>query len=316
MRMSKTKVLTGKKKKSTGWKSYIPFYLMALPGLIYFFINNYMPMGGLIVAFKSYSAKKGIWGSDWARFNNFRYLFMTNEAFNITRNTLLYNVAFIICGTFLAVTVAILLNEIRSKKASRLYQSVYLLPHLVSWVIISYLAYAFLSADTGFINNTILKLFGGKVINWYNSPKYWPVIIVIVYLWQSVGYTTIVYFASVVGFDRGYYEAAELEGAGTWKKIKYITLPLLKPTIITMVLLAVGKIFYSDFGLFYQVPMNAGALYPTTNVIDTFVYRGLMQQNNIGMSAAAGLYQSVVGFIIVIAANLLVRKIDKDSSFI
>lgn len=307
---------TTKPKRKKRIKRFIPIYLMALPGLIYLFINNYMPMGGLVVAFKNFSAKRGIWNSNWAGLKNFKYLFQTSDAWVITRNTLLYNIAFIVIGTIFSVTVAILLNEIVNKKAGKIYQSVILLPYLVSWVIISYLVYAFFSADTGFINNTIFKLLGKDAISWYNEAKYWPMIIIIVYLWQSTGYHSIVYYASVVGFDKGYYEAAELEGAGALKKIRYITLPLLRPIIITMVMLAIGRIFYSDFGLFYQVPMNSGAVYPTTSVIDTYVYRGLLQQGNIGMSAAAGLYQSVVGFVVVLFANLTVYKIDKDSALI
>ncbi|MDO5425410.1 MAG: ABC transporter permease subunit [Eubacteriales bacterium] len=304
-----------KGKKKSKVRRYLPFYLMALPGLAYLFINNYLPMGGLIIAFKNYSARKGIWGSSWAGLKNFKFLFATSDAWTITRNTLGYNIAFIICGTVLSVCIAILLSEVQAR-AAKLYQSVILLPHLISWVIISYLVFAFLSAESGFINNAILKALGKEGISWYSEAKYWPVIIVIVYLWQSTGYTSITYYASVVGFDRGYYEAAELEGAGPWQKIRYITLPLLRPTIITMVMLSIGRIFYSDFGLFYQVPMNSGSIYSTTNVIDTYVYRGLLQQGNIGMSAAAGLYQSVVGFIIVMLANAVTRKIDKDSAFI
>ncbi len=307
---------TTKPKSRKKISRYIAIYLMALPGLVYLFINNYMPMSGLVVAFKNFSAKKGMWQSDWAGFKNFKFLFQTSDAWIITRNTLLYNIAFIVIGTILSVTVAILLNEIVNKKAGKLYQSVILLPYLVSWVIISYLVFAFLSADSGFINNSIIKVLGKESISWYNEPKYWPVVIVLVYLWQSTGYHSIVYYASVVGFDRGYYEAAELEGAGPWKKIRHITIPLLRPIITTMVMLAIGKIFYSDFGLFYQIPMNSGAIYSTTSVIDTYVYRGLIQQGNIGMSAAAGLYQSLVGFSVVLLANLAVRKFDKDSAFI
>ncbi|MDY3917538.1 MAG: ABC transporter permease subunit [Candidatus Limivivens sp.] len=302
-----------KKKKKI--RRYLPFYLMALPGIAYLLINNYMPMSGLIVAFKKYSAKKGIWGSEWIGLKNFQFLFKTQDAWVITRNTLLYNIAFIILGTILALTIAILLNEV-NHRASKFFQSVILLPHLISWVIISYLVFAFLSAESGFINNAILSKLGKEGISWYSEAGYWPVILVLVYLWQSHGYTSIVYYASVVGFDRGYYEAAELEGAGPWQKIRHITLPLLKPTIITMVMLSVGKIFYSDFGLFYQIPMNSGSIFSTTNVIDTYVYRGLLEQGNIGMSAAAGLYQSIVGFIVVVAANAIVRKIDKESAFI
>ena len=232
-------------------------------------------MAGLVVAFKNYSARRGIFGSEWAGFNNFKYLFGTQDAWIITRNTLGYNIAFIIIGTFVSVCIAILLSEIRNRRASKVYQSVILLPYLVSWVIISYLVFGFLSADSGFINNTILRGLGMESISWYNEPSYWPVIIVLVYLWQGMGYHSIVYYASVVGIDRGYYEAAEIEGATHFQKIRYITLPLIRSTIITMVLLSIGRIFYSDFGMFYQVPMNSGAVLSTTNVIDTYVYRGL-----------------------------------------
>lgn len=296
-------------------KKFLPIYIMALPGLAYLIINNYIPMAGLVVAFKSFSAKKGIWGSSWAGFKNFKYLFGTEDAWTITRNTLGYNIMFIVVGTIMSVTIAILLSEIRGRRKSKLYQSIILLPYLVSWVIISYLVFGFLSAENGFINNTILGNLGMDPISWYNEAKYWPVIILLAYLWQGMGYHSIVYFASVVGIDRGYYEAAEIEGATHWQKIRHITLPLIRPTIITMVLLSVGKIFYSDFGLFYQVPMHSGAIYSTTSVIDIYVYNGLLEQGNIGMSAAAGLYQSLVGFVVVILANLAVRKIDKDSAF-
>lgn len=309
---------TTTKRPGKAWitfKKFLPIYLMALPGLAYLIINNYVPMAGLVVAFKNFSAKRGIWGSAWAGLKNFQYLFGTSDAWVITRNTIGYNILFIVIGTTMSVTIAILLSEIRGRKKSKFYQSVILLPYLVSWVIISYLVFGFLSAETGFINNSILGSMGLDPVSWYNEPKFWPVIIVLVYLWQGMGYHSIVYFASVVGIDRGYYEAAEIEGASHWQKIRHITLPLIRPTIITMVLLAVGKIFYSDFGLFYQVPMNSGAVYSTTSVIDTYVYKGLLEQGNIGMSAAAGLYQSLVGFVVVILANLAVRKIDKDSAF-
>ena len=231
-------------------KKFIPIYILALPGLVYLFINNYIPMAGLVVAFKNYSAKRGIWGSEWAGFKNFKYLFGTEDALVITRNTLCYNIAFIIIGTIVTVTIAILLSEISNRKASKFYQSVILLPYLVSWVIISYLVFGFLSAENGFVNNTILGALGKDPISWYNESKYWPVIIVLAYLWQGMGYHSIVYFASVVGIDRGYYEAAEIEGATHWQRIWHITLPLIRPTIITMVMLSVGKIFYSDFGRF------------------------------------------------------------------
>lgn len=304
----------GRKKKRRKLRRFLPIYFMALPGMVYLFINNYIPMAGLTVAFKKYSAQKGIFGSDWVGFDNFRYLFQTSDAWVITRNTICYNLAFIFFGTLFAVTIAILLSEMAAVRMRKLYQSVILLPHLISMVIVSYLVFALLSAENGFLNKTVLPLFGKEGVSWYNEPRYWPVILVLTNLWSTVGYTCIVYLASVIGFDRGFYEAASIEGANKFQQIWHITLPLLRPTIIMMVMLAVGKIFYSDFGLFYQVPMNSGSLYPTTNVIDTYVYRGLLQQGNISMSSAAGVYQSIVGFTVVLTANLLVRKIDKDSA--
>ena len=291
----------------------IPFYLMALPAIAYLFINNYMPLPGLVLAFKNFNAKKGIYGSDWAGFKNFKYLFATGEAYTITRNTLLYNFAFIIINTILAIFVAILLSEMRSKFKS-VYQSLILLPYMISMVIVSYLVFAFLSTENGFLNNTVLKFFGKSPIPWYSEKKYWPFILVLVSCWKVIGYNCIIYLSTILGIDRTFYEAAAIDGAGKIKQITKITLPLLKPTIIMMTLLAIGRIFYSDFGLFYQVPQNQGALFPVTNTIDTYVYRGLIQNGKPALSAAAGLYQSFVGFVLILSANLIVRKIDADSA--
>lgn len=291
----------------------IPIYLMALPGLLYLFINNYMPMPGIILAFKNYKAKDGIYGSKWAGFKNFKYLFSTQDAFVITRNTIGYNLAFIVINLFFAVMVAIILSELTSK-AKKFYQSAILLPYLLSAVIISYLVYAFLSADNGFINNSILKPLGHESITWYQEKQYWPFILVFVNLWKGIGYNCIIYLSTILGFDRSYYEAAAIDGASKWQQITRITLPLLRPTIIMLTMMAIGRIFYSDFGLFYQVPQNSGALYSVTNTIDTYVYRGLLELGDITMSAAAGVYQSLVGFILVLSANLAVRKLDPDSA--
>lgn len=295
-------------------KKYTPLYLMMIPGALYLIINNYLPMTGIVMAFKRYNFKDGIYGSPNVGFENFEFLFKTKDAWTITRNTICYNLAFIILGTLMAIAVAILLNEIRNTKLKKIYQTIILLPFLISIVIVSYLVYAFLNEGTGFVNNTILKSLGKDPIAWYTSPQYWPIIIIIVYLWKSFGYNCILYFSNLVGIDKTYYEAAAIDGAGTWKQIFHITLPCLKPTIIILTLLNISKIFYSDFGLFYQVPMNQGALIDVTNTIDTYVYRGLVQANNVGMSAAAGLYQAFVGFVLVVIANLIVRKIDKDSA--
>ncbi len=286
---------------------------MAFPGLAYLFINNYMPLPGLVLAFKKFNVRKGIYGSDWAGLSNFKYLFKTQDAFVITRNTILYNLTFIVVNTIAAIAVAIILAELTGR-LKKVYQSAILLPFLISAVIVSYLVFAFLSTENGFINNSILAPLGIDNISWYTEKKYWPYILVFVNTWKTVGYSCIIYLATVVGFDRAYYEAATIDGANKWQQITKITIPMLKPTIIMLTLLAIGRIFYSDFGLFYQVPQNSGALYSVTNTIDTYVYRGLLELGDVTMSAAAGLYQSFVGFVLVLSANLIVRKIDPDSA--
>jgi len=286
---------------------------MAVPGMLYLFINNYMPLPGLVLAFKNYNARKGIWGSDWAGLNNFKYLFATQDAFIITRNTILYNLTFIVVNTMMAIAVAIILSELRTR-GKKFYQSAILLPFLISSVIIGYLVFAFLSTENGFINNSILAPLGLERISWYIEKKYWPFILVLVNTWKNIGYNCIIYLSTIVGFDKGYYEAASIDGASKWKQITKITIPLLRPTIIMLVLMSIGRIFYSDFGLFYQVPQNSGALYSVTNTIDTYVYRGLLELGDITMSAAAGVYQSLVGFILVLGANLLVRKMDPENA--
>ncbi|NIK70391.1 putative aldouronate transport system permease protein [Paenibacillus sp. BK720] len=302
------------RRKRRSLRRFIPLYIMLLPGLAYLAINNYMPLFGLSIAFKDINFRKGLWHSDWIGFQNFEYLFKTSDAWLITRNTLLYNAVFIVLGLAVAVAIAILLNEIRSRIASRLYQSVIILPYLISIILVSYLVYAVLSIDTGFINKTILPALGMEPINWYNEPKYWPYILTFVHLWKGAGYSCIVFLAAIIGIDPEYYEAAKLDGASKWLQIRKITIPMITPVIIMLTLLGIGRIFYSDFGLFYQVPMNSGALFSTTNVIDTYVFRGLMQLGDIGMSAAAGFYQSLVGFALVLISNLVVRKINKENA--
>lgn len=294
-------------------KRYFPLYLLALPAVIYLFIDSYIPMYGLSVAFKNYRYDKGIWDSPWVGLKNFEFLFKTKDVWLITRNTILYNMMFILLGAVCSITAAILLNEIRSKIAKKAYQTIILLPYLLSMVVISYIVYGFLSPDLGLANH-LLETMGKERVSWYSVPKYWPFILVFVRVWHGVGYKCIVYLASLVGIDRGYYEAAEIDGASAWQKITQITLPCLKPTIIIMVLLSLGRVFYSDFGLFYQVPLNSGPLYNVTTTIDTYVYRGLTQTPNISMAAAAGFYQSVMGFILVLAANAFTNRFNRESS--
>lgn len=287
-------------------------YLMMAPGLIYLLINNYIPMAGIVIAFKKLNFSKGIWNSPWVGLENFEFLFSSKDAWIITRNTLLYNLAFIVVNMVVGIAIAILICEVRSKKMKKVYQSVILLPFLMSMVILSYIVYAMLSSENGLINNSILPMLNMEPIQWYQDPKYWPFILIFANCWKGVGYGCLIYIATLIGIDPAYYEAARLDGASKWQEITRITLPCLVPTIITLLLLSIGRIFYSDFGLFYQVPQNSGVLFPTTNVIDTYVYRALIEQGNISMSSAAGVYQSLVGFVVVIISNLVVRKYDKD----
>lgn len=300
--------------KKTNWKAQLPLLLMTLPGMLYLFLNNYIPICGLFIAFKDIDYSKGIFKSDWNGFENFKYLFRTEDAFIITRNTILYNLTFIILNVVICVAVAIMLSEVSKKFMMKFYQTALLLPHLISIIIIAYIVYAFLNSDTGFINHSIQGALGNDPVNFYAESKYWPFILVIVQVWKTMGYTSIIYFSAILGIDRSLYEAAVVDGAGKMKQIFYITLPLLRPTVITLVLMNVGRIFYSDFGLFLQVPMNQGALFNVTNTIDTYVYRALLLNNDIGMASAAGLYQSIVGFILVLGANLLVRKMDPENA--
>lgn len=295
-------------------KKYWPFYVMALPGCIYFFINNYIPMGGLILAFEKYTVSGGIFGSQKVGLDNFKFLFKSADAWIMTRNTILYNLAFIIFGTMISIFVAYLLHELKNEMSRKVYQTVILFPGLLSVIIVSYLANALLAGDTGFINMHILLPLGFEPISFYSEQKWWPFILIFIHFWQITGTNCILYLANMSAIDPGLYEAANLDGANRLKSFTNITLPCLVPTIITLTILAVGKIFNSDFGLFYQVPMNSGALIDVTQTIDTFVYRGLMNTANMGMSAAACFYQSTVGFCLVMITNTIVRKISSENA--
>lgn len=285
---------------------------MLLPAALYFLINNYFPMAGIFIAFKKIDYTKGIFASDWIGFENFKYLFATKDAWVMTRNTILYNAAFIILGTVLGIMVAIFLEGLFHKAMQKFYQTSILLPQLISIIIIAYIVYAFLSNDAGMINKSILG--DGNEINFYTTKVYWPFILVFVQIWKTIGYNSIIYFSGIVGISKDLYEAAAIDGAGRFRQIMYITVPCLKPTVITLFIMQIGRIFYSDFGLFFQIPMNSGALFPVTQTIDTYVYRSLIELNNISMSSAASAYQSIVGFVVVIAANMAVRKLDAENA--
>ena len=292
--------------------------LLTIPGAIWFLVFAYLPMFGVIVAFKRWRIHGGFFeslmNSKWVGFDNFKFLFQNRDAWLITKNTVLYNIVFIILGIVLPVTLAILLNELLNKKLAKFYQSSMFLPYFLSWVVVSYCLYAFLSPEKGYVNG-ILQSMGGKGISWYTEPKYWPFIIIFMSQWKAVGYGTVVYLASICGIDKSYYEAAMIDGASKFQQIKYITVPLLKPVMIIMFITSIGGMFRGDLGLFYQLPKDSGALYPVTNVIDTYVYRGLMNLGDIGMSSAASLYQSFVGLILIVTSNAIVRKVDEENAF-
>ncbi len=289
-----------------------PLFLLSLPGMLVIVIFSYLPMFGVIMAFKKFNFNKGFWGSDWVGFENFKFFFKSDKAFEITKNTVLYNFAFILVTTVTALLFAILLNEL-GKKMVKLYQTVIFLPHFLSWVVVSYIVYAFLEHQNGFLNK-MLAWSGLETIQWYRESFYWPIILIFTHLWKTIGFSTLVYYAGVIGIDNSYYEAARIDGASKWQMMCRITLPLLTPLIIILFIIAIGGIFRADFGLFFIVPSDSVYLYRVTDVIDTYVYRALRGTGDIGMSTAIGLYQSVVGFIMVLGSNYLIRRINKENA--
>ncbi|NEN83540.1 ABC transporter permease [Paenibacillus elgii] len=295
-------------------RAYWVFYLMMLPAGLVLIVNNYIPMFGVIIAFKNINYAKGIFQSPWIGFQNFKFLFSTEAAWIITRNTICYNAVFIVLNLLIAVAFAMMFNEMRSRFLSKFHQSTMFLPFFLSMIVVSYLVYAFLGQDHGFLNTVVFPKFGIEPIEWYSEPKYWPLILPIVNVWKNIGYYTVIYMAAMLGIDNEYYEAALIDGASKWQQIKNITIPLIVPVMIVMTLLQIGKIFYADFGLFFQVTRNAGALYPATQVIDTYVYQTFLSMGDIGMSSAAGLFQSVIGFILVLGSNLIVRRSSKENA--
>lgn len=292
---------------------YLPYYIMFLPAFIYMLINNFAPIPGLLMAFQKVNLRAGILGGTWVGLDNFRFLFETQDAWVITRNTIGYNVSFMILDPIFGIMTALCLNSVRSKLASRFSQTAILLPYLMSMVVVSYFGYAVLNPNVGMANQ-LLRIFGKRDVQWYTESAYWPIILTIIHIWHSLGFTSVIYLSSLLGISSDYYEAAEIDGATSWKKFRYITLPMLKPTIITLTIISLGRMFRSDFGLFYQVPLDSGALYATTQTIDTYVYRGLANTGNIGMSAAAGFYQSIVGFVVIMLANMLLKKVSPENT--
>ncbi|QHT59076.1 sugar ABC transporter permease [Paenibacillus lycopersici] len=290
------------------------FYLMLLPGVILFVLNNYLPMFGIIIAFKTVNYTDGILRSPWAGLSNFSYLFKTSDAWIITRNTLGYNSLFIVLNLFIPLAFALMLNEMRSRFLSKLHQTIMFLPYFLSMIVMSYLVFGFLSDEHGFMNGTLLPALHLEPIRWYFTKEVWPFILPLVNLWRGMGYYTVMYMAAIIGIDEEYYEAATIDGASKWQQMKSITIPLISPVLTIVTLLQVGRIFNADFGLFFQVPRESGVLFPVTNVIDTYVYRTFLTVGDIGLSSAAGLLQSVIGFALVFFANWIVRRFNRESA--
>ncbi|ANE48822.1 sugar ABC transporter permease [Paenibacillus swuensis] len=295
-------------------RAHYSLYLMFVPGLLLLLAFNYLPMFGIIIAFKNVNYTDGIFGSPWVGFANFEYLFKTQDAYTIIRNTVLYNLLFIVLGLTVTVTLAICLFELWNKKWAKFYQTAMFLPFILSWVVVSYVVYAFLSPEHGFINKVILEPLGYDPVFWYQESKYWPYILTFFNLWKYTGNGVVVYLAALSGIDPSYYEAASIDGASKWRQIRYITIPMLAPLMIILTILSLGRIFSADFGLFFNVTLNQGLIRNTTAVLDTYVYNSLMTLGDIGMASAASFFQSVVGFVLILSVNHFVRKINKDNA--
>lgn len=304
--------------KNTSGKSFFKklcqyrvFLLMLLPAIIYTLIFSYYPMSGIVLAFKKYNYDGGIWGSPWNGFENFKFFFNSGQASAVTRNTVLYNIVFIVVNTVLQIAVAVCLTEIKGKKFRKSTQSIMFLPYFISWVIVGVMAFNIFSSDYGFINR-IIQGFGGQKIPFYTKPTAWPLIIVFFNVWKGIGYGSVLYLAAIMGIDTSIYEAAAIDGANVFQRIFKITIPSIMPTTIILFLLSIGGIFKGNFDLFYNLIGTNGLLYSHTDVIDTLTFRALVSSNNHGMAAAIGLFQSVLCFVTVLIANKLVSKIDED----
>ncbi|MEC0232163.1 MULTISPECIES: ABC transporter permease [Paenibacillus] len=287
---------------------------MCVPAILFFLIMSYLPMPGLYLAFINYNYSAGIFGSQFVGFDNFKFLVTSGALWKLTFNTIAYNLAFIIIGNTLQISIAVLLNELRKKWFKKISQSLMFLPFFISFVLVGLIAYNILSYDYGLMNG-ILKSIGWEPVKTYSNPAIWPFIIVLTYLWQSTGYGSIVYFAAIMGLDSEIVEAAEIDGANALQRIRYIVLPWLKPTFIILLLFSLGGILRGNFGLFYNlVGANNTALFDATDIIETFVFRSLMNNFNFSLGSAVSLYQSVFGFFIVITANWLVKKVSPENT--
>ncbi len=303
--IKKTKTSEMKKMKR---RLNLELFLLALPGMLIVFTFHYLPLPGIIVAFKSIQYDKGIFGSPWTGFDNFKFLFLTDIINRITRNTVLINLMFILFGTIFCIATALMLFEITKRILVKIYQTIIIFPHFLSWVVVAFMFYGLINSQYGLINKMTESLGWGRV-DWYSTPEIWPLILLITHIWKAVGMGSVIYYASLMGIDREYYEAAEIDGATKWQQTIYISIPFLVPLVIILTILSLGNIIRADFGMFYYLTKDVPVLYSTTDVVDTYVYRALRSLGDPGMAGAAGLYQSVVGFVLIMTTNLIIKKI-------
>lgn len=308
-----------RKRLHTRWrKQDTELTLLALPTTLWYILFSFLPMFGIIIAFKNFKITGGflsnVFNSPWAGFKNFEFLFKSNDAWIIIRNTLGYNLIFIVLGIVIPVALALMIGMLHNRRAGKAYQTMMFLPYFLSWVVVSAVGWAFLSFDKGILNQMLVGA-GNDPVNWYMEPKYWPWLLIFMNVWKGLGYGMVVYLATIAGIDKTYYEAAVIDGATLWQQTRFITLPLMKLVIVMMFILAVGRIFYTDFGLFFQVPRDSNSLFNVTTTIDVLVYKQL-KTATVGMASAAAFVQSVLGCLMILAANWTVRKIDPDSAMI
>ena len=307
--------LVKKKKRSKAFsKSNLTLLGMCVPVILFMIIFNYIPMIGVTIAFKDFRYDLGFLNSEWVGFKNFEFFFKSDGWYIVLRNTIGMNLLFITFGMFTQICLALLMNELRKKLFIKVYQTILFFPYFLSWVVISYIVYAFLSPTSGYLN-TILGSLGMDQVMWYDAPEYWVTILVILQVWKGMGYGTILYYSALLGVDPEYYDAASIDGANKFQQIWHISIPFLKPMMTIILILSIGHVMNADFGLFYQVTLNSGRLLSVTEVVNTFVYRALTQTGDVGMASATGLFQSFVGFILVFGSNMVVKKINPENSF-
>jgi putative aldouronate transport system permease protein len=302
------------KRKSQSFTGNLVFIGMTMPALIYLFIFNYLPLAGSVLAFKDYKYNTGIFGSAWSGWKNFEFLLTSNDLWRITRNSIGYGILFIILNTILALLLALLMYELTNRLVLKVVQTSIILPNFLSWIMVSFIVYIFLNAQSGVVN-TFFEKTGKETFDWYTKAKAWIFIIPLVNAWKNIGWISLVYYASLMTLNNELFEAASLDGASKWQQTWYISIPSLAPVIATMSLISVGtSLIRQDLGLFYQVTRNSGLLYSTTDVIDTYVYRATVQVGDIGMSSAAGLFQTVIGMVLVLITNWIIKKASPDNA--